>query len=584
MSDAVAVVKERVSIVDIVRGYVELSKAGINWKGRCPFHSERTPSFVVNAERGTYHCFGCGKGGDAFSFLMEVEHVSFREALEELAKRTNVNLDEYRKNFSPKQKEQRDRDEESRDRGLEMLALATRFYSKQLASPGGQKLAGEYLKSRGLTDESIQRFQLGFAPDGWEHLKNFLLTQGFVVPEMERYGLLVPGKSAKGFDRFRNRIMFPLCDALGRVVGFTSRVLPGAPDTEGKYVNTPETPIYHKSKMLYGLPQAKDSIRKLGRALLVEGNMDVIVCHQVGITNVVAVSGTALTLDHLRILKRSTETLDLFFDMDSAGQKAAFRSTLLALQAGFRVYMVAIPEGKDAADMGIADPDGLKGIIATPVAAVEYFIGNLASTHDLSTPEGKDAYVQTVAPLIKSIPSPLIAEEYVRMLCMKTGLSTRGIEAMIRSFVLPDTGAYDSGDAAAPAPTTLARSTTRTGVLSEYLIGCLVALGQSRGSVMSFLTESVRQELSSHPLWFFLQQGGDILEMVQDEALRSLAIGLSTRILSDHRFQSLVGEKSEAEILLHITNEYSGEFDAELSKVGRLSDEMAKLTAKYTKS
>ncbi|MFZ1627153.1 MAG: DNA primase, partial [Candidatus Moraniibacteriota bacterium] len=323
MSTTTEDIKARLNIVDVVGQYVKLQKAGSAWKANCPFHQEKTPSFNVNEERNMWHCFGCGKGGDAFAFVMEIEGLEFREALKLLAEKAGVELPEYRSDGRAVT--------ETKDRGLEILELATKFYEKQLWESERGKVMLAYLRDRGLFEESLRTYRLGYAPDGWEHITKFLLGRGFRSEELESCGLSLKGKEGRGFyDRFRDRIMFPIQDILGRPIGYSARVSPGGNETQAKYINTPETNLYHKSRALYGLSIAKQAIKEAGRTILVEGNMDVIALHQAGLPNVVAVSGTALTADQLGILKRYGKKLALFFDMDKAGQAAAWKSAITA--------------------------------------------------------------------------------------------------------------------------------------------------------------------------------------------------------------------------------------------------------------
>ncbi len=321
MSSVIEEIKSRLNIVDVVGGYLKLEKAGGNFKACCPFHNERTPSFFLSPSRQTYHCFGCNRGGDVISFVEEIEGLDFQGALKILADRAGVTL--TREKVGAK---------DERATIHNALELATKFYEAVLPKfPETEK----YLKERGLTPETIKHFRVGFAPDEWRSLGDFLAKKGVSESVMERAGLIV--RSPKGFyDRFRGRVMFPITDSSGRVIAFSGRILKeGEGKTLGasasaKYVNSPETDVFHKSRALFGFSQAKDSMRRADACVLVEGQMDLILSHQAGVTNAVASSGTALTSEHLDLIKRFTKNVVLAFDADSAGIAAAQRAGELA--------------------------------------------------------------------------------------------------------------------------------------------------------------------------------------------------------------------------------------------------------------
>lgn len=303
-------IKARLNIVDVVASYVKLDKSGSHWKACCPFHRERSPSFMVNEERQMWHCFGCNKGGDVFAFVMEMEGMGFRDALVMLAERANVELPQYSKESQEHYQEERD----EKTRLFEIHELATKFYEKQLWEGVGKDQALPYLHKRGLSDESIRTFRLGFAPSGWRNLYDFLVKSGFHAKELVQAGIALKKDQGDGYyDRFRERIMFPITDTIGRVIGYSARVAPGADESQAKYINTSETPIYKKSQVLYGLSYARQAIKQAGYTVLVEGNMDVIACHQAGIENTVAVSGTALTEEQLAMLRRYGKEMRFFF-------------------------------------------------------------------------------------------------------------------------------------------------------------------------------------------------------------------------------------------------------------------------------
>jgi DNA primase len=386
MNNNVEEIKARLNIVDVVGEYVRLTKAGSHWKGLCPFHHEKSPSFMVNEEKQIFHCFGCAKGGDVFSFVQEIESMEFRDALKILAEKAGVELDEFK-----------GQQYDNKKRILAALELATKFYETQLWKGVGRDNILGYLRERGLTDESIVEFRLGYAPSGWDNIMKFLIERGFNLEEIRGTGLLVQKDNGAGqYDRFRDRIMFPIQDAMSNVVGYSARMSPGGDESQAKYINTPETSIYHKSNILYGISHAKNEIKKKNYTLLVEGNMDVIASHQAGLKNTVAVSGTALTEQQITTLKRYSENMAMLFDMDSAGQQAAKKSADLCFEKGMNVKIVSLENGKDAADAVRQNPENLLNAVKNSLPALEYFLNKLLIENDRSTAEGKNKIAKEI--------------------------------------------------------------------------------------------------------------------------------------------------------------------------------------------
>jgi DNA primase len=406
MSSLIDQIKDRVDIVDLISSYLKLQKSGVNYKARCPFHNEKTPSFFVSPERQIWHCFGCQAGGDIFGFVKQIEGVEFADALRILAARAGIELHRQ----SPEYKQF----QTVRTRLYEICELATRFFEKQLWKSAAGKEALAYLRSRGLTDESIKNFRLGYAPDSWGALTNFL-RRGYSNEEILSAGLVVKksdGSESGYYDRFRSRIMFPVFDLNSQVVGFSGRIFPepgsyGNDDQNAgaKYINTPQTLIYDKSRILYGLDKAKLDIRRRNKCLVVEGNVDVIMSHQVGVTNAVASSGTALTDTHLKIIRRYTDNLDLCFDADSAGALATERGIDLALAKGFSVGIVAINEPglKDPADYIKKYGRGWEEFSKKSRPFLEFYFETAKKTLDITTALGKKLLTQKILPFIASI-------------------------------------------------------------------------------------------------------------------------------------------------------------------------------------
>jgi len=329
-------IKERLSIEEVVGQYVDLKPAGGSLRGKCPFHAEKTPSFMVSPTRQSYHCFGCGVGGDIFTFIQEIEGLDFKGALKALADKAGVELTN-----------ERGIEKDDKDVLFSILESITEFYVENLKK--NQK-ALAYLKGRGLTDETINSFRIGFAPDSWSDAFEYLKKAGFSEKHIEEAGLIKSGNKGM-YDRFRSRIMFPVADSVGRVVAFSGRIFDKEDDVSGKYINSPETPLYHKSKILYGYDRARQAIRKSNFAILVEGQMDLIASHQAKYHNTVALSGTALTQEHITLLGRMSKNLCIALDADTAGITSAGKSAKMALRAGFDVKIAALPVGSDPADM-----------------------------------------------------------------------------------------------------------------------------------------------------------------------------------------------------------------------------------------
>jgi len=425
MNSDVEEIKSRLNAADVIGEYIRLEKAGANYKARCPFHNEKTPSFMVSAEKQIWHCFGCQKGGDIFAFVMEMEGLEFKEALKLLADKAGVPL----KRFDPKT-------ESKKNRTLEILELATKFYETQLWSGAGKVKIINYLKERGLKEETIRMFRLGYAPAGWRNILTFLNGRGYSAQEIEKTGLLVKKDNADFYDRFRDRIIFPVADTMGKVVGFSARVAPGGDESQAKYVNTPESEVYHKSKVLYGADKAKGEIKSQDFVLLVEGNMDVIAAAQAGIKNTVAVSGTALTPDQINIIKRYTNNLKMFFDMDKAGEEATKKSIKLCLERDLNVRVVELPEGKDAADLAKSNPALLKETVDKSADAMEYFFQKVFSKENKEEVEGKKKIAGEILDMLAHMSSEIGQSHWIKKLSEELETKESVLTDMLKKVTL----------------------------------------------------------------------------------------------------------------------------------------------------
>jgi DNA primase len=425
MNNNVEEIKSRLNIVDIIGEYVRLTKAGSHWKGLCPFHGEKSPSFMVNEEKQIFHCFGCAKGGDVFTFVQEMESLEFREVLKILAEKAGVQLEEYKGGQVT----------DNKKRIMEALELATKFYETQLWKGVGKQAILNYLHQRGINDESITRFRLGYAPNGWDNISKFLLGRAYTLDEIEKTGLLVKKENGAGsYDRFRDRIMFPITDIMGAVVGYSARVAPGADESQAKYINTPETLVYHKGKVLYGLSYAKNEIKKKNYVLLVEGNLDVIASAQAGIENTVAVSGTALTLEQITMIKRYTENIAMLFDMDNAGQQASQKSADLCLQKGVTVKIVTLEDGKDAADVVSKDPQLLLDAVKKSVLAMDHFFAIALAKYDKKTAEGKLHIAREVLAHAAHMESQIEKAHWIKKIAHEVDVEEKVINDLLKTI------------------------------------------------------------------------------------------------------------------------------------------------------
>jgi DNA primase len=432
-SDAVADVRDRTDIVNLVSDYVQLRKAGRNFKGLCPFHQEKTPSFIVFPDSGNFKCFGCGKGGDVFTFYKEVERVDFREALEELARRAGVEL-----KSAPKPSPER---EAHRLKLTELNELAATFYATQLKSGSAGVRGREMVKQRELSPEIVESFQIGVAPESWDALAQFFAARGVDPDRAVEAGLLTKRDGGGYYDRFRNRLMFPIRDRDGHVVGFGGRAFG---DEQPKYLNTPQTELFDKSHILYGLDRARDDIRRADKAVVVEGYMDVLAAHQFGYRNVVASMGTAITESQLGLLKRYSKNVVLALDADTAGQAAMVRA-LEALPAGesgsapvtarglvffekrlsVNISVLALPNGKDPDEMIRAEPERWPAVVSEAQPFLAFYIDRIADGVDFSDPRAKTAAVHRAAALLSLIPDGVELRHYVEVLANRLRMADR---------------------------------------------------------------------------------------------------------------------------------------------------------------
>ncbi|TSC63055.1 MAG: DNA primase [Parcubacteria group bacterium Gr01-1014_48] len=420
MSATVETIKERLSIAEVVGSYIKLEKAGVNLKARCPFHHEKTPSFVVSLARNSYYCFGCNAKGDIFSFVEAFEGVDFKGALKVLADRAGVEIVHERQEVRSE-----------RERAFEILDIATNYFEDMLIRTSDVLT---YLTNRGASLESLKKFRVGFARDDWHSVELFLKEKGYREKELLESGLCIAGPKGM-YDRFRSRIMFPLSDSSGRIIAFSGRIFEtdksGTKSTEAKYVNSPETTLFSKSHVLYGYDKGKLPIRKWNFSIIVEGQMDLLMSHQAGYGNTVAPSGTALTAQQLMLLKRLSSNVVLAFDGDAAGLKATERSAHIALGMGMDVKVATLPADSDPADLIAKDPNAWKEAIKNAQHVVDFYLRELESKKtDVRTFRRTTA--ATVLPFVKRIPNKIDQAHFISKIALRLGIDEESVREELK--------------------------------------------------------------------------------------------------------------------------------------------------------
>jgi len=438
-------------IVEIIGGYFPLKRAGGNHVALCPFHKEKSPSFNVNPQRQIYHCFGCHAGGDVFKFIQEYEHIGFLDAVKRLAERAGIPLE---MEDDPRAGEKR----REKDALLKVHEqLAQRWHSVLLNDAAGQP-ARDYLQARGVSAEAVEAFRLGFAPGDWEDTVNWAKAQKHDPRVMEQAGL-VASKDGRQYGRFRARLMFPIHDEQGRVIGFSGRVLEA--DVKGaKYVNSPETPLFHKSKVIYGLDKARRPIIAAESVLICEGQLDTIACHMAGIENVVAPQGTALTADHARVLKRYANEVILCFDSDTAGQAAAVRSLDGLLESGLAIRVMTVPAPHDP-DSFIRDEgaEAFRELMEAAPGFFEFFLQHLVAENDTSSDRGRQAVIRAMGEAVRKPHDAVLLDRVAQQTALAVGASAEAVHAEFAR--LPKERVYRPREDDVPAPVISAEPPSR---------------------------------------------------------------------------------------------------------------------------
>jgi DNA primase len=433
-------------IVDVIGSYLPLKRAGANFVALCPFHREKTPSFNVNPHKQIFHCFGCHKGGDVFTFVQEYESIAFAEAVRRLAERAKIPL-EFENN--PAQQKSRFVKESL----LQIHEQITQRWQAALANDAAGQVAREYLKKRGVSDEAAKLFRLGFAPDAWDDTVNWAKNKGHELSLVEQAGLILHKEGGDHFyDRFRGRLIFPICDEQGRVIGFSGRVLTGDEKT-AKYVNSPETPIFTKGKVFFGLDTSKRALLDAGYAVVCEGQLDLIACYMAEVHNIVAPQGTALTADHARILKRYVDEVVLCFDSDTAGRNAAIRALDDLLASGLAIRVAVVPAPHDP-DSFIKESGGaaFQQLIEGAEGFFDFYLNHLCAMNDPRQDKGRVAVVRAMSEALHKTGNAVLADTYAQKTAQRLGVAADAVRVEFKKFRAPQkAGADEPSEAVVPA-------------------------------------------------------------------------------------------------------------------------------------
>jgi DNA primase len=532
---AIDEIKQRIDIVEVVSQYAKLTKAGRTFRALCPFHSEKNPSFFVYPEQQSWHCFGaCNTGGDVFSFVMKKEGIDFGEALRQLAQRAGVTL--------PSRAERGGEDKE-KQKLFQANEAAAQYFQSQLDATAGKK-AKAYLLKRGLSQKTIADFQLGYSPEKWEALKQHLTSTGYAEAELLTAGLIIEGEGGKTHDRFRNKVMFPISDARGRITGFGARVLD---DSLPKYINSPQTPLFDKSSTLYGINLARDAIRQQGLAVIVEGYLDVITAHQNGFNNVVASMGTSVTEKQVSILKRLSKNMAFALDADAAGEEATLRAVGYENTLDAEMKVIIMPKGKDPDDVIKEDAKAWQRLLEEALPIVDYTFNMATAELDLTTAKGKALAGDKLLPIVAEIKNPIRQAHYLQKLAQLLNVSQRSIEAALARI---------KPKQARLKPTKQETPPSRYPLLSrpveEYCLTLLLQHPELKGSAQGLLAEYF--ENSENREIFIAWQQSDKIELVKERLGPEIQEHLESLLTRE-----LLGDKIEqkyAECALRLREEY----------------------------
>jgi len=536
--DRIEEIRNRINIVDLVSEYVTLKKAGRNYIGSCPFHKEKTPSFTVNAEKQIYHCFGCGEGGNAFSFLMKIGNMTFPEAVRHLAGKLGITLPSRE---TPEEKNRQDQ----RETLLRVNYLAAGYYARSLRSPAGAR-GKAYLEKRGIKPETIETFQLGYAPEGWRNLRDHLQREKVSLKHAEQAGLLVSRKDGDFYDRFRGRLMFPIEDVNGNVIAFGGRIIG---EGEPKYLNSPESSIYVKGRNLYGLARAKNAIRRDETLIIVEGYFDFLALWNHGIQNVAATLGTALTREHVDLIKRYTGSVALTFDADAGGKSALERSMSLFLERGLRARAVVLSDGKDPDEfISKHGKEAFLEEIGRARALVDYYIDEVIG-HGTNIDDRRGA-LKGAIPFIAGISDPTERDQFMKRVSERLGVD----EELVRREVSHHPAGRRE-EAPAPRQTTIGIDRVELALIQMMLENPSKVRDVIEGNILFFFTSDALKSLgetiaaghrSGQP-----PRLADMIDRIENRAIRekllelTVSAGQSESSVSDRLFDDTVRRVKE---------------------------------------
>lgn len=559
--DSVERVKQAVDVVELVGARTDLRRVGRRHTGLCPFHDERTPSFTVNPELGLYHCFGCGESGDAIGFVQQTEGLDFREAVEQLADRYGIEL----------RKEHEDpRAEERRRRRERLMALAERaaaYYARYLVDSGEAERARAYLASRGLGPQVLADFRVGYAPSAWDKVLSRARRDGYSDEEIAGAGLAQRGQRGGLYDRFRERITFPLADARGRVLGFGARAM--REDQRPKYVNTSENEIYHKGRQLFGIDRARAAAARSGQVTVVEGYTDVLALHQAGVDDAVAIMGTALTQEQLAELHRAAGVVHLALDADRSGQEAMLRAARAARSRGLELRVVALPDGRDPAELVAEEgAEAFRSLLGTAMSVVEFEVRRALADADLTSVGGRDRALAAVRPLMASMPErSVVRDELARYVADRLDVPTSYLMTQLSA----PAGAGDTQrNAVAAAPRTTAGQADRGGRDRGGGSPATNGDGSRGGGVLVAAAPSI--EMATRAERAFLAmcvaepgRGRGYLERLDDDHLSSSSLRSVRRHLVEHLHAPLEGLGDDDPALAAVVGEIAMLADEEPS-------------------
>ena len=492
-------IKQKLDIVEVIGEYSSLTKAGRTFKGLCPLHSEKHPSFYVYPQQQSWHCFGaCSTGGDVFSFLMKKQNISFSETLQLLAQKTGVTIP---------QKARPEAEQKEKGRLYQANEAAAQYFYDQLLDSEVAEKARDYLTSRGLKTKTVSGFKLGYSPGGWEKLKQYLLERGYTVDELLKAGLLVEAESGQTHDRFRNKVMFPICNAAGRVSGFGARVLD---DSQPKYINSPQTQVFDKSGSMYGIDLAQAAIREQDLAVIVEGYMDVLSAYQNGFNNVVAAMGTSVTERQVTTLKRLTRNIVLALDADAAGEEAMLRCVGFESTLGTEIRVSQMPQGKDPDDVIKESPEMWQKLVAKALPAVDYTFNMVISSLDLGKAKDKSQAADKLLPVIAEIKDMVRQGHYLQKLARILKVSEHNLEMAFSRFK------SDKRKLKAPKPTWASSIPTSKPLFShpieEYCLTLMLKHPELKGKTVELRPEYFEGS-ENREIFLALKEAGDLLSL-----------------------------------------------------------------------